>query len=333
MNKKLKTVIFITLLVLVALSVIYITSFLKKGDQNPVQPTVIEPRIPKLVENNREIQSTVSKKDFSFPEKLPLVKLNSIKETTESEAIIKAQNLGFSQNYKSFNDLENGKMLFWNEDGKSLIIYLKNSKIVYAPGAGVNNFLQGLDQKTIIQIARNFLTDNSLVNETNLGTVLFYGLSTETEEPKIVPFNDAVVYKIVFSPVIENYEIITTDSFESVVSVWIDKQGRIIKTEINPIDISHTTDEMYPVKDYDSFIKTINSAQIINIDDGNILTQDIESKDILDIKVNNIKISYYKESDSIDYLQPVFVLSGNVTLSKKGKVNAILYLPAINNQP
>lgn len=332
MNSKTKKIIAVTLVLLGVFSIVYLLVSNKKEETTVPNKLVVQPRIPNLLEHDTNIQTDIKRVDFdTIPKNLPLVKLIPQKQIQEDKIFGIAKNLGFDNNYNSFNDAEFGKMYLWNSEGKSLIIYSKSSKIIYSPGTSGSAFLKNLKQNDIIQIARLFLINNKLTSEQNLGTSLFYGLSSKNEEPSIVPFDEAVIYKIVFSPIIENIEVVTIDPFESSVSVWVDIKGSVIKVEINPIEISSKSEETYPLMNYNEFVQSVNESIIVNINDGNILPQDIKTEEILSIKAENIRVAYLKESYKVDYLQPIFIINGKINLSGNEKVNAILYLPALKN--
>ena len=167
---------------------------------------------------------------------------------------------------------------------------------------------------------------NILDKNTQLITSV-YGLSTEDESSNIVNLNEAVVFKVVFSLNIDGINIVTVNPYESLISVYINKSGQIIKVEYSKTYEINPTEQEYEIKNYDDFITSIKEIKIINIDDGKILPQDIKTEDIKNLNITDIKISYLKESYKADILQPIFVITAQISL-KTNKYNGILYLSA-----
>jgi hypothetical protein len=325
-NIKNKILTALSLLFVISVGIIlFVTLREKPVTQNQL---VVPPDIPQYVEYTGPIGVEFSIDKFNFPNNLPLIKIGVLSPTSEGDAATYGEGLGFSKNYVSFDDSEFGKTFIWNEDGRSLIIYSRTGSITYSPNSINQSFSGELTQESVVEEAKTFITENKIADEDSLGISTLYGLSSDDEHSNIVSFNQAQVYKVVFSPKIAGFEIVDLNPHNSLIAVWLDKEGKVIKTEVTKLGDLAKTDEVYPTKTYEEFTSSLNTASIISIDDGNILPQDIGSTDIADVTISDVSIAYLNIPSQDGYLKPIFVIQGGVNI-KNNNYSAVLYLPAL----
>lgn len=323
-NKKILIILFIFFIASIGV-IIYLTSKNKAPSQGQL---VVPPKIPEYLDYQGEIEIDISKDKFSFPSKLPLIRIGASPTVSETQAVSLGSDLGFGNDYISFDDSEFGKTYIWNSEGASLIIYSRGGKVVYSPGIQGQNLLKEISQNTIVESARSFLLEKHLTNDSALGLSVVYGLSSSDEHSNIVDFNSAAIYKVVFSPKVEGYEIVGENPYESIVDVWLDTSGRIIKAEVSKLGEIQVSEQAYNTLSYDELLTSINKASIVNIDDGNILASDVKDSEISAVRVDNIRLAYLRTSQKEDYQKPIFIIDGNISLSNK-TYNTVLYLPAL----
>ncbi|MEK7100323.1 MAG: hypothetical protein AAB872_00765 [Patescibacteria group bacterium] len=324
-----KNKIILIICLITLLSVFIIFYLIKKNPSSEVAlQGVVKPNIPSYVYYDGLIDVNFKKTEFNFPSKLPILKLSKLAEMNQVEALKIAENLGFDEDFLTFDDSEFGKTYLWNKkEIGSLILYSKSNNIVFTPYNSKNTSDFEISEANIKRAATNYLDSINILDKNTQLITSVYGLSTEDESSNIVNLNEAVVFKVVFSLNIDGINIVTVNPYESLISVYINKSGQIIKVEYSKTYEINPTEQEYEIKNYDDFITSIKEIKIINIDDGKILPQDIKTEDIKNLNITDIKISYLKESYKADILQPIFVITAQISL-KTNKYNGILYLSA-----
>lgn len=326
MNKKI--IFYTSLFILSLVSVVYIVQISKRGSSQ--KTPLASPEIPSYTKRPLNVEVLFPEDSFNFPKSTPLLKAGPVKHLSETEAQNYASRLGFDNNFFTFNDSEFGKTNIWKDPSSTLIVYLGTPHLVLTLERKQKPINEQLSNEAITAIAKKFLIDNSLEGETNLSYPTIIGLDLGSSEPRVVSIEKADAYKVNFSSLTDAYKIIEINPLDAPISVWMDLEGKIFKVEVKKLGEIRPTQEKYSLKSYKEMVDATVNAKVVSINDGNILPGDFPETSIGKVTIQNIDLAYFRENVRAELYQPVYVLSGTVSiLGYENTLNITLYLPAL----
>lgn len=270
----------------------------------------------------------------SFNKTIPIYQLN-LASLSDQEAIKIAQKLGFLNQPKVNYDQQGGSIYNWDEDDKSLLINLSWGTVNY--NLNLSNY-QNINPESLPsfnqaeEIAKNFLRENNFYppEKINLETKnISYVSNWDVELKKVTSLKEATLIQVEFIYKIDNKEIINP-----YINFAINNQNQVVILRYQNLPKEIKNFESYPLKTAEELIKAVTekkSISYLQISDyyGAVFE---ESKNIIDLNLNNINLVYYISSLKQLYLQPVFLITGEATL-KDGSIGEIgIYIPAIKDE-
>lgn len=327
-NRKKYIVITIVFFVLVLIGILMGAQKRRSPERLPVTQ---KPTIPNYIKEELDIKTVFDKKDFSFPKKAPLVKLETREPLTESDVLAKASEMGFGKNYIISNDVKRGKTYIWREGPTSLTIYSRINKVVYTSVTPLPTENKNLSNDELIEKATTFLTENSLFDEYELSFSFIVFLDIKSEETRPVSREKASAFKVNFSPIESEIKLVMIDPTESPISVWIAPDGTVFKAEAINVGLVTFSEEEVELKNYDEFIKALDEAIVVSLDDGNLFMGDLPKNSVKKIKLETVELAYLADSEVAQTYHPIYLLEGSSEISSfTDPVSITLYLPAIS---
>ena len=334
---KFKKIIILLLFIIFTISVLYISSILKRShktiESNP-KSSFAKPEIPKLYSGKTKVNLLVDKNSFNFPSSIPLLEIKNTNSLDLNEALNIAKSFDVKTAVKTTNDIYEGPTYYWVENNFSLTIYSKSKRIIYENAVEINTVDKQLDDEDFERIAKKFLNEKIEIQADDIVFLSFDYLSGTKNSPRFTPTtrDKANVFVLHYTSKIPQATIIPLNPNESLIELYILLDGSILKANINlPPNINKTI-EKFKLKNYEEVLQEINNAAIISLDNGNINIPDLKSKEIEKIDIDKINLYYLLDKPQAKVLKPIYLLEGKATLNSTNKdVKAILYLPAIKS--
>lgn len=330
MNKK-RTLVII-LLTILALGVLGVFYFRRPGPAHdgganfPSKPT-----FPNYVKGALSVNSTISKENFNFPDKLPLVLVEPAPALTQEAVLQTADRAGFpNKDFIVAEDVKRGKVYIFKGGSASFTVYARENEILFVSGKEPESSTSPVPERTLISTAESFLKDN-LLSE---GEGAFYSsinyLLENGEGIAPVEKNLANIIKVNFSPIESEIKFVETNPLDSTLSVWLDPFGQVIKAEAKRVSSTHFSPEQVTIKSYEEFNAALKNSVLVSLANGNLFPGDLNEGAITEISVTEVEIAYYQGDSSANFYQPVFLLKGTARIKGLEPLPAVLYLPAAN---
>lgn len=335
--KKPKIIIFAVLVLLTTISVAYLLVSTKKGT-TPTSITVLpSPNVPNYFSGGITPSIDIKESDFNFPTKLPLLEKQSSVSLDVAQAKAIALHLGFTTEPIEGQDAVNGNVLIWNNKDNFLTIYLKLNKIKFGPQVNPVNLIPNVINKQLSDlalqnIASDFLNNKIQVASNSLRFSNFIYLVPKSGQElfQITTKASAKIIQLNYSLNNAAYPIITQDPNASIAYVQILLDGTIINSEVY-LNVNYGPGlTEYSLLNFKQFSQSINNAILVSINDGSVNLPDVSKSELSDIVISKVELGYLLDSPNSNFLSPVFVLRGTVSLT--GYANplpAVLYLPAV----
>lgn len=342
MRSKILKLTITTLIILLPIIVLYYSIFFikrqTKKEKTTVAPLTREITYPQdsIPQKDSFIENKINPKNFSFPKELPAIKVKN-KVLNKEEATFIAKQIGFSKEPMEFNDVENGKLLIWNGDNYDMTVYLKLGKIKISPSYNPLEKIKTAPNKQIneeekIKIAKDFLKEKIGIPENKITHTNIHYLKFEEGKELFTETNkeNAEIFQINFTQLFNNIPLITSSPNNYLSYVQVIKDGTIINSEINLIEIVEPI-ETHKLKiiDFEDFNNKVGESVLISLNNGNINIPDVKKTDITKITIEKAEIAYLLDDIKQSEFYPVFVLTGKCKLKTiTSEVKAILYLKA-----
>lgn len=321
----------VVIIIGVFLIVVVFFYFIKQtGAPKETSPLPVKPSIPNYLKGSINVNSSVARENFVFPEKLPLVLIEKTATLTEDQVLQTATKAGFlSKNYIVADDLTKGKTYIFREKGESLTVYTKEGGVVYVSGSTPSSSSVSISDENLISTAEVFLKEKFFSENEGLYFSSIYYLREEEEGFSEVERSSANVFKVNFSPIDSKIKFVEINPLGSIISVWLDPLGQIIKSEVKKVSQARFSLEEVPIKSYDEFITTLYESIIVSLGDGSVFPGDLPEGAVQNINIKNVEVVYFSGTGSENFFQPVFLLKGDAEVKSFGLLPVTLYLPAI----
>jgi len=293
--------------------------------------------IPQKPSIENGLQSDFSKvvrfknRSFTFPENLPLINIRYKKFDLDFVNEVKNK-LNISENINEFKGIK----YYINSNDHFLVATPSKSKIIYGFSGNVfpniKNIL--LSDEELQNKAITFLENNSLNinNFFKVSDIKYLKRNADNTDIENTDKEKAEMLQINFSLInSSNYSIVNSYSENPSTFVQILRNGEIYYLEAILFDEIKEGLTNYPLKTFNDIKNNINEAKLIDIFGDYLSVSDINIKDINQIEVDSIKIVYLLEEKNRNYLQPIYLISGNVEIIGSTANQAILYLPAFSS--
>lgn len=328
-----KHIILIGLVIIIA-SALFLYNKKSKTTETD-KASIIAPSKPVIksdIEGKFKVENSLNEGDFNFPKTLPTI--TYINKLIDIEFATNLKNsLGINEDFLEFNDTFEGKKFIANSDTNYLVVTPKTNIIKYGlANADFDKILdKGYKDEDFVDIATNFLIDNSLFDKNQIlySTIKYLKRSDRSEGLEESKRDEAEIIAVSFNYLSNKYEIANDFSTKSPIYVEMTRDGRIFNSEIKLVNEIKVGITEYPVKNYQEFISTIDESKLISLGGDYFSVSDLKSiDDIKQMSLKSIKIAYYDNGKTDEYLQPVFVIEADVTIKDSASDTAILYLPA-----
>jgi len=265
------------------------------------------------------------------------------KPLTQEQAINIAKIFGFQEQPTVLTDENNQIIYNWYLDNSGLVIILNKGVIDYGVDLLTNPQLtQGQlpDIKEAESQFIEFLKKNYFYNNTDIDLIIEnqgYAKVNKSyfEQTTIDDIEKELIY-FKFSYQIDGIKISDSQSNENI--IYIGSESKIFKLILNkPFDQLEIL-KTYPLKTKEELVALIKSEPKISFikDKSGSLEENIPIDFIIDdlesINFNEIELIYLQENKQQIYLQPVYLVTGEVLLKNGFKYEAGLYLPAIKDE-
>lgn len=272
----------------------------------------------------------------SFPQKteLPLLSINpSIsKELDEKEVKQISSTFGFTNEPIIANDITKGKTFIWADETKSLVVYFGAKNFVYSNYGPAQPTTQKLTDQQIISTAKDFLLKHNIVAESDLGEASIFFSTVNQQKDVLVETTkeEATLYRVLFSQKFEELPLVFLNPNLAPITVDVIRNGQVRHADITRLENIARTKEKYQVKTFEQVNSSINTAVIMNVDNGAVSLIDTNPDDFTNITLNEVSLGYLIDSPSPVTLFPVYIFKGTTVLkSTKETVSIVMYMPAI----
>lgn len=334
MNKK--KLIFISLAILVVISIGYLLTRKSSEPGQTVKKPAFTPFPAKIFTNTKplsRVRVLASKEAFPKNTELSIIVKKPSPPFTENQAKTWAANLGFSGDVITTKDAIRGSVYLWSSDQAYLNVYTDSKIIEYALlDYNTSRVASPAANEEIIRVAKDFLVRNKFVTENQLAlpNITFFGVSgSDSDKLSIVTKQAATIYQVNFSSTVDGVTLIPLDPINAPIYVWVLPNGTIAKAYISDLGTLTQTNERYPLKTYEEVVSQAASATIISLDDGFTSPETTSVENLGEITVEEISIAYLIDSQQAISYQPVYILKGKTVIKNtSGEVSVIMYLPA-----
>lgn len=308
---------------------LYLDISKKNIDKNNTVLTPKKPSIPNYIETTLPIEINNTK--YTFPNTLPFLKIRQ-SEITKAKIIDISKKLGFTGEPNEFDDVDEGKKYYWNNETHFMTSTPKNSLIKF--GMSTNNLPNSsgkrLTNDELKKISLDFLTEAGLVEKDKIiySSIIPYKISETTEGLEKTTEELAKVYQINFRYKLSDFEILNIDPNQPLVFVQILPDGTIFNTEVKLLDQIEKGITEYKIKNIEDIKNNKGEIRIVSINNDYIPFIDLKSYKFEKINIDSIKLVYLLDSKNYNELQPVFLMEGNVKITNSTANRASFYLPA-----
>lgn len=306
----------------------------QKGQPSPLVPQPApSPQIilspPKITGVTLPRNSTVSVSNFSFPSSLKIYQVQAVKISSD-QAIKIAREFDFSEPPRKSEDIFLGNFYTWATEKHSLSVALDANRIDY----GVNLYQSNQSAQTTLPSPGTAKTNlEALLTKLELQSG--FELKWQKEEYLTEGYNlpptsnpeEADFIKIGANPALGQYQLVGLNPTEPLVSLILDKSGKINNFQYQISFTSFEGKETYDLKTEKEIENILLLEGIIVYSDT--LKETIEEPNFAQAEFNQIALAYYQNPDKNPILQPIYILSGQGILESGEKTEIIAYLPAI----
>ena len=327
-NKKLLLV----LLPVSLLSILAIFWMISKTNQTTKTENFPASTIKPVYEGSFGDLITTEVNTTQFPDKLPLLEISHQKLEDQYVYDI-ASKLGFSGTPKSTKDVNKGNVLYWTNQTASVFFFPETATIEYNSSLPYDQAVgKPLSDVALVDTAKKFLTENNFLKEDEIGQTEIAYLVKSSQYQGFEPGtkDDALVYKIAFTPRKANYEIVTPNAGEQTVTVSTLADGTVWSAKIVKFTILGNPTEEVRIKKYERVIADFaEQAILMGITNAQILLNDLAKDDIQKTTITSVKLAYLQGSPKSTLLYPIFLITGvSEVTGHPQKVKTIFYMYA-----
>jgi hypothetical protein len=333
MWKKSKFTVLFVVIVVVSIFLYGLYSESKESKRLTSTSTIPTPEIPKYIEGELAVSFDVDAR-VSLPRELPALERVQTDPYNSENAFNIAKNLGFTNKPNEVEDILDGVVWFWIGDNATLFVRSKTRTVDYTTFADADNVVvKQVTENELKNTANTFLKNSGFLKNDELvfSSFVFYETNPSREGLYKTTKERAIVYQLNYSPKITNYPLITLVPENSPVYVQVLRDGVVYRLHYQDIGELISSQIVYRLKTFDQIKNNIDEAKLISLDDSNAYLPEIDSSEIKEIVIKEIYPTYLSSSTVSTTYLPIFVLTGEVEMSRTGDVvNATLYIPAIS---
>ncbi len=277
-------------------------------------------------------QTKLNLSQFDFPTQLTVYQGQEKKLTLETATQI-AKNLGFKGEPQKSEDVVLGNFYTWTQADRYLSIAADANEIDY----GLDLYQAALETEGPIpspEEAKKSL--ESLINRLELKASLETKWQKEqylTQGYSFQPTSDlskADFIKIGYNLGLDNYQLINQNPREPLISAILGKNEQLVQFHYRLNFTQFEKKSAYVLKTKPEVEQTlVPDGKIVYLGTSNESTLE---PTLIEANFSQINLSYLQPTDKNPSVQPVFVLSGQATLSEGETTEIIALLPAITDQ-
>lgn len=335
MTKKSKKILAVLVAaVLFFVFLLWIFLYQKPKSQKVISPPP-SPKIPSLLKSNPAVEVNFGKEVFAtVPKEVFPIDASPLALTADYGQKI-AKNLGIDTSPIVANDVFDGKVYIYNSPSSSLTIYVDIGKVSYSLSSLPQTINKQLTDDALVKIAKEFLIKNGFVNpdEIEFSSFLFIK-EKDGEEVFSTTKASASFYQVNFRSKASDIPIISLNPQKPFVFVQILPDGSVFRASVQKLALIKKGQGVLKIKTYQEVLDSVKNAKIVSLDNGNIHLPDLPKNSVKTIYLKNIKLAYIFDSPETKSLSPVFLFEGEAVVEGYDKpISAVLYLPAVSNQP
>lgn len=328
-NKKKILIAFILFVV----TVLFFSAISNRKDKD-TQTTVTLPQVnfPQNTKDNlpAEIMDEVN---IEIPERLNTYSY-SFKTISENDANMIANSLEFKSLPTRINDVNEGNKLLWSDGKKSLIItpsfaHIKYSTVEFSPETAANQ----ITKEEFMDRATSFMTSNfGFDNHEILAKKVSYLRKAGVTEGGFVDasYNNAHLIQVDLTYRQLDRLVLTDIPQHPILFVQFLPSGSVYRAEAYKLENISPSPTDFSTKNLRDLKSSLSQAKLINIEGDYLAVDKVNTGDINNIEIDNIELSYYYDKNSRSrVLNPVFLLSGKLSINNSPANYANLYLPAL----
>jgi len=267
-----------------------------------------------------------------FPDHLSVYK---IKELSKEEILDKFSKLSAELGFSVDPATQTGGVFtfyIWDEPGRFLKVnsqtgqFIFQGKAVLSPSPTTPQEAEGLTKQR--------LTDWKLIYPDTQTTINYFVLAGMEFEPVTNP-NLADVYEISFSSSINGYSLIGFGPAQDLASVKVSKDGQILIIDYFYHQFNRENVGTYPLKSSEAILSQTQEGQgkIFSLKTrAGVETNLTLENPIKTINLTSVDLVYYETVEKQEYLQPIYLFSGEASLERGQTLEVSLYLPAISSE-
>ena len=295
----------------------------------PPSPQISPPLIRETITSSSPIMSRLSKEAIRIPASLPFYQFAK-QPLDKKQADDIAVRLGFPDAPAEFTGTINGESWVWSAPAVGTLRIVPRLHFIsyHASNYEVTPGIFVEDEK-LIEVAASFLATHGLVarDQARFSAISFLA-DAGHDRLSLAPKEKADFADVHFREALGGYPIVNSTIGIGTISVRINRASRIIAAFVD-LSGKITKSGDIPLKQYHELISSLSEAKIQGLDCGTI-----EPAYQADIVVDSVivtagSLAYLQEGNiNQQFLQPIFVLTGDGLLSDGRTVAVTLYLPA-----
>lgn len=322
-------VISISVTLVSVISIIYLIQ--KQNSEEEITNQNITPvNIDNAIKGNFGIQFNFEYENENLPTSLPIYQITEHKFNIDQNIRI-VEKLNFTNDPNIVNDAKFGSTYFYNQEGRSLRVLTNQNIFDYRTGIIADSELSNIpDENELYLIARRDLIDTGFIQENDNITL------TKVREFNVNPIEgieregrpNSLI--LTFNKTVDDYKVISETYETGTISLVYNYKLDIVSIYYDDVpDLTKLSD--YKLKDSEQLQNQKSEIALLSVDEGRIDTLRLGDPNIRNATLNTIEIAYYQGLDTEQqYLQPVYIFTGEVTFNNSEKMVAEFYLPAID---
>lgn len=277
---------------------------------------------------------------FSFPQnafaQFPnQLSVYQIKKLSNEEVLARFSAIALELGFSSSPTIQtSGDFTFyvWEESDKFLKVNSQTGQFIFKGESPIT--LGPVTPQEAEALVEEKLANWELLPKDALTSINYFGIAGMELEPITNP-NLADVYEIVFSSSIDSYPIIGFGPAQDVALARVTKEGQLITFNYFFHQFDREKVGVYPLKSSEEIISQIQQGQgkilSLKTKEGRETNLNPENP-IKTINLGSVNLAYYETVEKQEYLQPIYLFLGGVTLEDGQVLEVSLYLPAVSSE-
>ncbi len=325
---------------LIAIFVFYVLfkGFSGRGDVQKGEQPVPEQRVPRPQLESENIQPPVGG-GVSRPPVEQTAAVYKLSENLPSRAEMEflAQGLGFTKDFEALDDTVHGRIFRWVGNSRTLTMPEDRRSFEFYHNFPLE-FLESRNaplptEEDAKAVADSFLESQGLFNGfLQNADVSIRPLKLGIQTKDVVPWSDADVVEVDYSIYLDEIPLyIGNEPSTTAVLMWLGPGGEVLSLHYNFLGEPEEDLGEYPLKSTETILELLKDQEASVLRYGAPGRYDVapSMEDLENVSVRNIRLIYFRKRQAQYYLQPMFMIEAESSISGID-VEIILLLPAVS---